>query len=57
MVDTFVNENGALDTANSTGVMFFYALGIAAGFSDELVINVLGRVVGMVHPPDTEPDS
>lgn len=44
LVAPFVTDSGALDTDNTNGVLFFLAVGVAAGFSDTLVVRLLRRI-------------
>ncbi len=44
LVAPFVTNSGALDTDNTNGVLFFLAVGVAAGFSDTLVVRLLRRI-------------
>jgi hypothetical protein len=46
LVDPFVNENGQIETGKLTTYLFFLAVGVVGGFSEELAINLLGRAVG-----------
>ena len=44
LVAPFVTDSGALDTDNTNGLLFFLAVGAAAGFSDTLVVRLLRRI-------------
>lgn len=44
LVSNFVTETGVVDTKNVTGVMFFLAIAVVAGFTEGWVISLLERV-------------
>lgn len=44
LVAPFVTDSGALNPENTNGVLFFLAVGVAAGFSDTLVVRLLRRI-------------